>query len=155
MSLLGAGDSRSDDTLVCEEPVNQPAPPPVSPHMRRVHGLLIGAPVLLLAACSSGGSPAAAPPPAAEAPTAAATSGGPVLMVAGYKFPPLTVAPGTRISLVDGDDEPHTVTATDGSFNSGTFDKSKPGSLIAPTRPGSYAFTCTVHPSMHGTLVVR
>lgn len=70
-------------------------------------------------------------------------------------FPALTVAPGARVSVTNGDDEPHTVTATDGAFDTGPFDASSPGAFTAPSTPGTYAITCTVHPSMHGTVVVR
>jgi len=47
------------------------------------------------------------------------------------------------------------VTADDSSFNSGNFDNTAPGSLVAPTAPGTYPVHCTVHPSMHGILTVR
>ncbi len=60
--------------------------------------------------------------------------------------------PGQKITIADGDDEPHTVTADDAGFDTGSFDGSAPGSLVAPTTPGVYPVHCTVHPSMHGTL---
>ncbi len=63
--------------------------------------------------------------------------------------------PGQKITIADGDDEPHTVTADDAGFDTGSFDGSAPGSLVAPTTPGVYPVHCTVHPSMHGTLTVR
>lgn len=47
------------------------------------------------------------------------------------------------------------MTADDGSFDSGSFDSSAPGTLSAPKKPGVYPIHCTVHPSMHGTLTVR
>jgi plastocyanin len=59
------------------------------------------------------------------------------------------------MTIADGDDEPHTVTADDGSFDSGSFDKAAPGTLLAPKTPGVYPVHCTIHPSMHGTLTVR
>ena len=115
---------------------------------------LLLAPILLLAACSSQGTVAGSQ---RSTPPAAASSNAPgvVLRVAGYRFPALSVAPGTHIALVDVDGEPHTVTATGGAFSSRSFDSAHPGELIAPTTPGSYTYTCTVHPTMHGTLVVR
>jgi len=57
--------------------------------------------------------------------------------------------------VLDGDDEPHTITAEDGSFDTGAFDKADPGSFTAPSEPGTYDFVCSIHPSMHGTLTVR
>ncbi|MEO3935124.1 hypothetical protein V3N99_00035 [Dermatophilaceae bacterium Soc4.6] len=37
-----------------------------------------------------------------------------------YAFPAFTASPGQTITLRDEDSEPHTVTADDGSFDSGT-----------------------------------
>jgi len=75
--------------------------------------------------------------------------------VANYTFPDLTVAPGTEVRVVNDDDEPHTVTAEDGSFDTGSFDADDPGTFTAPSKPGTYRITGTVHPSMHGQITVR
>jgi plastocyanin len=72
-----------------------------------------------------------------------------------YTFPAISTTPGAALKLVDLDDEPHTVTADDGSFKAGPFDNTSPGMLVAPSKPGSYAFHCEIHPTMHGTLVVQ
>ena len=52
------------------------------------------------------------------------------------------------------DAEPHTVTAVDGSFDSGPIGSGLAVSFAAPAAPGTYAFVCTIHPSMTGQLVV-
>lgn len=120
--------------------------------------------VLLLAACGSsspsgsGGYGATGPSATSASPAGpAAAAGGAVTMytVAQYTLPPLTVAPGTTVQVTDGDDEPHTVTADDGAFDTGSFDKNHPGTFTAPSKPGTYAVSCTIHPSMHGTITVR
>ncbi|MDQ2756457.1 MAG: hypothetical protein M3Y71_07825 [Actinomycetota bacterium] len=72
-----------------------------------------------------------------------------------YAFPAFTASPGQTITLRDEDSEPHTVTADDRSFDSGTFDNTTPGTLTVPTTPGVHPVHCTVHPSMHGTLTVH
>jgi len=90
--------------------------------------------------------------PATVAPT---TSPSNDVVVKGYQFPPITAAAGSTLKLIDADDEPHTVTADDGSFDVGPFNPSMPATLTVPTTPGSYAFHCKVHPTMHGTLVVQ
>lgn len=113
--------------------------------------LLLCAAAAALTACSSAGSSPAAAPAAGTA----TGSGSVTFSVKGYTFPALTVAPGAQVTVIDGDDEPHTVTAVDGSFDSGTFDAAHRATFTAPTEPGSYAITCQVHPSMHGTIVVR
>jgi plastocyanin len=87
--------------------------------------------------------------------TAAAAGTPATFTVANYMFPSLTVAPGALIRAVDGDDEPHTVTFDDGTFTTATFDKTHPVTFAAPSEPGTYAIHCKVHPSMHGTIVVR
>ena len=119
--------------------------------MRRTSRRLAAAvPVsLLLAACGSAvpGSSGAASAGPGSASTASAAS---TYTVASYTLPALTVAPGSKVRVIDGDDEPHTVTADDGSF-----DKTHPGEFTAPSKPGSYAISCKVHPSMHGTITVR
>ena len=77
------------------------------------------------------------------------------VVVAGYKFPPISAAPGATLKLVDRDDEPHTVTADDGAFKAGPFAPKTPATLIVPTKPGTYPFHCEIHPTMHGALVVH
>ncbi|WP_211253534.1 MULTISPECIES: cupredoxin domain-containing protein [Actinomycetes] len=75
--------------------------------------------------------------------------------VADYAFAPLTVAPGQEVEVVDSDAEAHTLTAIDGSFDTGSFDNSSPGTFTAPDKPGTYDFVCEIHPSMTGTLTVQ
>ncbi len=133
--------------------------------------LLVAGPLaLLLSACGSAGGDASSAPTAGEygdsnspqgssAPPAGDPAAGAsptvTYRVADYTFPALTVAPGTRVQVVDGDDESHTVTAEDGSFDTGSFNPDTPGRFTAPTKPGTYRITCTIHPSMHGEIVVR
>ena len=113
--------------------------------------------VFSAAACgsttASTGSGAGTVPSSSSAAAAAATPT--VFTAANYLFPSLTVAPGAMIEAVDGDDEPHTVTFDDGSFTTVAFDKTHPVTFTAPSKPGTYAIHCKVHPSMHGTIVVR
>lgn len=101
---------------------------------------------LALSGCGSDkpGTPAAAAPVVEDG-----------YLVKDYTFTPITVSPAQVVRVLDGDDEPHTVTAEDGSFDTGSFDKNEPGTFTAPTRPGTYKFICSIHPSMHGTLTVR
>jgi plastocyanin len=77
------------------------------------------------------------------------------ILVKNYAFPPIAATPGEKLKLVDGDDESHTATADDGTFKFGPFSPKAPGLLVAPTKLGSYAFHCEIHPTMHGTLVVQ
>jgi plastocyanin len=68
---------------------------------------------------------------------------------------PLTVSPGATVSVTNNDSAPHSVT----SQTAGQFDVNVKGNgeatFTAPTQPGTYAFYCTYHPSMKGTLIVQ
>jgi len=117
---------------------------------------------LLLTSCgnssssgSTGSTTAVAPSVTASASGAASSAAAEQVVVEGYKFPPITAAAGSTLTLVSKDLEPHTVTADDGSFDSGPFTPKKSATLAVPTKPGSYAFHCKVHPTMHGALVVQ
>ncbi len=122
---------------------------------------LLAAAVLAVGGCSPG-SVATAPKTSGPSAPGSASSAAPAspaspagFTIQGYKFPALTATAGQEITVADGDDEPHTVTADDGSFDSGSFDKAAPGTLLAPKTPGVYPVHCTIHPSMHGMLTVR
>jgi LPXTG-motif cell wall-anchored protein len=47
----------------------------------------------------------------------------------------------------------HSATAKDGSFNTGILPKGQSASHTF-TKPGTYAYICTPHPFMHGTIKV-
>jgi plastocyanin len=68
---------------------------------------------------------------------------------------PLTVRPGQSISVVNMDSAPHTVTADVGQSFDAAVGPASQATFLAPTAPGSYPFHCTVHPDMHGTLIVQ
>ena len=127
---------------------------------------MLAATALTLAGCSSGtavttptgAGGAAASGSASSAGTSAPTGTSAAaadFTITAYTFPSFTASAGQKITLVDGDGEPHTVTADDGSFDSGSFDAAAPGTLTVPTKPGVYPVHCTVHPTMKGTLTVR
>jgi len=75
--------------------------------------------------------------------------------IAGFAFKPgkLTVAKGTRVTFSNSDGVPHTATRA-GSFDTGRI---SPGSAksVRLSRAGTFAYHCSIHPSMHGKIVVR
>jgi plastocyanin len=70
-----------------------------------------------------------------------------------YMQPRLQVAVGTTVEWVNDDPLEHSVTAADGSFNSGLI---RPGKSWRHTftRQGTYRFSCIPHPFMKGVIVV-
>ena len=73
-----------------------------------------------------------------------------------FSFGPttLTVAAGSTVTWVNHDDIPHTVVSTDGAFKSKVLDTDEQFSFTF-TKPGTYAYFCSIHPKMTGTLVVQ
>ena len=145
-----------------------------------VTALAVG--VLLLAGCSS--SPPAAQPsitygsggsaipgmpgmsrmpsmPGAPAGTASATGSpaavaGDAVSIDNFAFAPatLTVRVGANVTWTNHDEEPHTVAAGDGSFHSPGMGTGATYSHTFPTA-GKFDYICSIHPMMHGTVVVK
>src|SRR5918997_7086136 len=65
----------------------------------------------------------------------------------------LNVAPGTTVTFVNNDTEPHTATADNGLFDTGVLE---PGSSFDVFFDGSGTVTyhCELHPDMQGSIVV-
>jgi plastocyanin len=135
--------------------------------------------VMLLAACSSPspdarpsvtfgsagatpGMPGMSGMPPMQGPAGTASSSATAAPVAGtavsiddFVFAPakLTVHAGDTVTWTNHDEEPHTVVANDGSFHS-------PGMGTQGTysytfrQAGTFDYICSIHPSMHGTVVV-
>ena len=112
----------------------------------------------LLAGCGGSDSNASPPPKPTSAPADPASgASGSAVTISDFKFAPasLTAKPGTKVTVTNDDSTAHTATADDGStFDTGTLD---PGSsqTISVGKPGSYAYHCSIHPFMKGTIVVR
>lgn len=97
------------------------------------------------------------PPSATQSPSGqAAASGAVQIKDFGYSGD-LTVTPGQKITVTNGDAAAHTLTSTSaGLFDTGRINASGgTGTFTAPTTPGTYPFGCTFHPDMAGTLIVK
>jgi plastocyanin len=66
----------------------------------------------------------------------------------------ITVNTGDQVTWVNKDDEPHTVVSDTGMFRSGAMDTDESFSFKFD-QPGTYHFTCSIHPRMVGTIVVK
>jgi plastocyanin len=75
-----------------------------------------------------------------------------------FTFEPatLTVAPGTQVTWVNKDDEPHTATSSEKPkrFDSGVLDTAQAYSFVF-SEAGSFTYFCKLHPHMTGVIVVK
>ena len=67
---------------------------------------------------------------------------------------PLTIKAGYTVVWSNMDDEPHNVVSDTGLFRSGGMDTGEHFTYKFD-KPGTYHFTCSIHPRMVGTIVVR
>jgi len=67
---------------------------------------------------------------------------------------PLTVKAGATVTWVNMDDEPHTVVSNTAMYRSGALD-TKESFSFKFVQPGTYHFTCSMHPRMTGIIVVQ
>ena len=93
--------------------------------------------------------------PAAVAPAPTATSTAPVVHIANLSFAGgnVRVPVGTTVRWVNEDQVTHSVTADDGSFDSGLIEPGQPFERTFQ-QAGTYAYHCTPHPFMRGAVVV-
>ncbi|ORB85693.1 amidase [Mycobacterium kansasii] len=72
-----------------------------------------------------------------------------------FAFAPatLTIRVGGTVTWTNHDEEPHTVAASDGSFHSPGMGTGASFSHTF-TMPGTFGYLCSIHPMMHGTVVV-
>lgn len=89
-------------------------------------------------------------------PSAADPADSTKVVVSDYKFTPtpLTVKVGSTVTWTNSDDEPHNATSDTGLFKSGGMDTNESFSFKFD-KPGTYHYTCTIHPRMVGTIIVE
>ena len=126
------------------------APAPSAPHDLRVR---LTAPARSKAAATHKSKPHARrhakPSPRAHA------AGDPANTITDFKFSPgtTTIHVGDTITWTNSGPSPHTATANDGSFDTGTLAKGASASHTF-SQPGTFAYICKIHPFMQGTVVV-
>jgi plastocyanin len=78
-----------------------------------------------------------------------------IVKIHNFKFDPtnVTIAAGETVQFINADEEPHTATSTDGTFNSKALDTNQTWNYTA-TKPGTFPYICSIHPFMKGTLTV-
>ncbi len=91
--------------------------------------------------------------------TGAAAASGSAVSIKDFAYSPttLTVHVGDTVTWSNMEDSsshvPHTATAADRSWNTGVIQPGSAGSVTFRTA-GTFAYLCTIHPDMTGTIVV-
>ncbi len=123
--------------------------------MRRITTtLFIVMALIAVAACSNSAGSAAPTAAASQAPAAPAGGAGAVT-IKDFAFNPATTtaSAGSKVTWTNSDTTAHTVTFDDGSADSGNI---APGSTFDHTfaTAGTFAYHCTIHSQMKGTVTV-
>ena len=128
---------------------------------------MAGCAVLLLAGCSSTSTSnttststgAAGSTASSTASSAAGSSASDTIVIQNFMFSPmaLTVDPGATITVTNKDSTTHTLTssASPPAFNSGDVAPGATVTFHAPDKAGTYAYICSIHQYMQGTLTVK
>jgi plastocyanin len=113
--------------------------------------------LLILAVAVAGCTTNSAPAASTTAPAAA--GGTDAIAISNFAFSPatLTVKPGTTVTWTNQDGVAHTIASDAGSPVAFTSDSLANGASyrFTFTQPGTYAYHCSIHPSMKGTIVVQ
>jgi plastocyanin len=70
-----------------------------------------------------------------------------------YDPDPVTIEEGGKVIWQNEDSAPHTATADDGSFDTGTLEEGKLKSENFK-EAGTFSYICSIHPDMHGVVEV-
>ncbi len=82
------------------------------------------------------------------------TSGATITIVDFQYGDPLTVAPGTEVTVVNEDAAPHNANDAGGAFEQPLIDPGQSATFTAP-EAGTYDLICTLHSNMSGQLIVE
>jgi len=115
-------------------------------------------------ATSAGASPSMSMEPSAPAGSTsgqgsgAANAAAATITISNFAYEiPGAVAPGAEVKVINMDTAEHTVTADQNAtlFDVEVKENGGTATFKAPSEPGTYAFHCTYHPNMHGSLTVK
>lgn len=118
-----------------------------------VAGIMLLAAACMLAGCSSGQTTAT---PVSPQPSAGSEN---TILIKNFAFDPpaLTVKAGTVVTWMNQDGASHTIVSETGSPEAFTSSPLSTGQSYSFTfsRPGTYPYHCSIHPSMTGTVIVE
>jgi plastocyanin len=117
--------------------------------------LAIGGLIAVGCGGSSNNNQSGSPTTTAASTTTGGASGGSTATIQNFAFHPATLnaKAGQRATWSNDDSTAHTVTADNGSFDSGNL---SPGKTFSTTlaRSGTLKYHCSIHPFMQGTVSV-
>lgn len=95
-------------------------------------------------------------PTSSTSPTSPAPAAKNSVEISNFAFSPatLTVKVGDTVTWTNKDSMGHSATANDNSFDTGILDQGKLGTVTF-SKVGTYTYHCSVHPNMHGTIIVQ
>jgi plastocyanin len=109
----------------------------------------------ITAGCTSSQTPAATAPASQPVPSAGSNA----VTIKNFAFDPssLTVKTGTEVTWTNLDSVQHTVVSDTGSLAAFSSDPLPTGASyrFTFTKPGTYTYHCSIHPSMKGTVIVK
>lgn len=114
-------------------------------------GFLLAAAVLV-ASCG-GGSSTPTTPSTGGAASVSIVQGARTLTTTAYSPNPVTVSAGTTVTWTNNDSITHTATSDSGVFG-GTVAANAQFSYMFQSK-GTFAYHCTLHPGMVGTVIVQ
>ncbi len=89
-----------------------------------------------------------------DAPAKSATS---QVEIRNFAFAPnsMTVPVGTRVVWTNRDEEPHVITSAGKQFATSPALDTSDTYAVTFSKPGTYAYYCSIHPMMVGTIIVQ
>jgi plastocyanin len=113
---------------------------------------------ILLAACggSSDSSSSSTSEPVTSMGSSGSSGGGDAVAIKNFAYAPvdLTVSKGSTVKFSNQDSTEHTATASGGGFDTGTIREGQTKPVTLNTA-GTFAYVCSFHPFMHGTITVK
>jgi plastocyanin len=123
-------------------------------NVRLVLAALVLASTVACSSSSSPSTPAPTPTPSGPSSGVSIVSGASVLTATAYSPNPVTVAAGTTVIWTNNDSTAHTSVSNSGAWDSGVIN---PGGKFSTTfsTAGTFAYHCSLHPNMVGTVTVQ
>jgi plastocyanin len=128
----------------------------MSAHPRQI--FYLACMILLVVSCLAAGC-SSSPAPSAATTAPASGGGGNSVTIKNFAFDPstLTMKAGTTVTWVNNDGASHALASDAGSPEAFSSSSLSTGAsfTFTFTRPGTYNYHCSIHPSMTGTIIVQ